>query len=82
MERAQIEQKLLEVLHGEGHEELTIPLNRDAKLQEDLGMDSLDTVEFIMATEEAFGDAFAITDEESEKIFTIGQVLDFIESKC
>lgn len=46
---------------------------------DDLGADSLDTVELVMAFEEEF-DA-NIPDEEAEKITTVKQVVDYIEKK-
>jgi acyl carrier protein len=55
----------------------------EAKFVEDLGADSLDTVELIMALEEEFStdDAkFEIPDEEAEKISTLGQAIDYIEA--
>ncbi len=50
----------------------------DAKFIEDLGADSLDTVELIMALEEEFGQE--IPDAEAEKLQTVGQVIEYIES--
>ncbi len=44
----------------------------------DLGADSLDTVELVMALEEAFDTE--IPDEEAEKIQTVGQAIDYITS--
>lgn len=49
----------------------------EAKFIEDLGADSLDTVELVMALEEEF-DA-EIPDEEAEKLQTVGEVTKFIE---
>ena len=46
---------------------------------DDLGADSLDTVELVMAFEEAFGSE--ISDNEAEKILTVGDAIKFIESK-
>jgi acyl carrier protein len=51
----------------------------EAKLIEDLGADSLDTVELVMALEEEFG--ADIPDEEAEKINTVGDAIAYIESK-
>ena len=49
----------------------------DAKFIEDLGADSLDTVELVMALEEAFG--HEIPDEEAEKLQSVGDVIKYIE---
>ena len=46
---------------------------------DDLGADSLDTVELVMAFEEEFGSE--ISDGEAEKILTVGDAVKFIESK-
>ena len=48
----------------------------DAKFIDDLGADSLDTVELIMQFEEEFG--LEIPDEEAEKILSVNQALDYI----
>ena len=45
----------------------------------DLGADSLDTVELVMAFEEEFGSEIA--DSEAEKILTVGDAIKFIENK-
>jgi acyl carrier protein len=49
----------------------------DAKFIEDLGADSLDTVELVMALEEEFG--HEIPDEEAEKLQSVGDVIKYIE---
>ena len=49
----------------------------EAKFIEDLGADSLDTVELVMALEEEFGNE--IPDEEAEKLATVGDVIRHIE---
>jgi acyl carrier protein len=49
----------------------------EAKFIEDLGADSLDIVELIMALEEEFG--YEIPDEEAEKLLTVGDVTKYIE---
>ena len=51
----------------------------EASFIEDLGADSLDTVELVMALEEEFG--LEIPDEEAEKIRTVGNAIDYIKSK-
>lgn len=51
----------------------------DASFVDDLGADSLDTVELVMALEEAFD--CEIKDEEAEKITTIQQAIDFIKQR-
>ena len=51
----------------------------EAKFIEDLGADSLDQVELIMALEEQFG--AEIPDEDAEKLTTVGDAIKYIESK-
>lgn len=51
----------------------------EASFIDDLGADSLDTVELVMALEEKFG--LEIPDEEAEKITTVGQAIKYIEEK-
>jgi len=46
---------------------------------DDLGADSLDTVELVMAFEEEFGSE--ISDSDAEKILTVGDAIKFIEGK-
>ena len=50
----------------------------DSSLVEDLGADSLDTVELVMAFEEEFG--AEIPDEEAEKITTVQSAVDWINN--
>ena len=50
-----------------------------ADLQDDLGVDSLDIIELRMELEKKLG--ILITDEEGEKLNTIGQIVDFIRFK-
>jgi len=55
-----------------------------ASFSDDLGADSLDLVELIMALEEEFSDKaqkVEIPDEDAEKILTIQNALDYIQSK-
>jgi acyl carrier protein len=51
----------------------------DAKFVDDLGADSLDTVELVMAFEEAFD--IEIPDEDAEKILTVGKAIEYIKEK-
>ena len=50
-----------------------------ASFIEDLGADSLDTVELVMALEEEFG--IEIPDEDAEKMATVGEATKYIEEK-
>ena len=50
-----------------------------ASFIEDLGADSLDTVELVMALEEEFG--IEIPDEDAEKMANVGDAIKYIESK-
>jgi acyl carrier protein len=51
-----------------------------AKFIEDLGADSLDTVELVMALEEEFG--IEVPDEQAEKLQSVGDVLKYIEENA
>jgi len=53
-------------------------VKEDSRFVEDLGADSLDVVELVMAIEEKFD--IEIKDEEAEKITTVKDVIDFIEA--
>ncbi len=53
--------------------------DRDASFIDDLGADSLDTVELVMAFEEAFG--VEIPDDAAEKITTVKDAIDYIEEQ-
>ncbi len=52
-------------------------ITNEASFTNDLGADSLDTVELIMEFEKAFG--ITIPDEDAEKIGTVGAAVDYIE---
>ena len=54
-------------------------ITNDAKFIDDLGADSLDTVELIMQFEEEFN--LEIPDEDAETITTVGKAIDYIKSK-
>lgn len=73
-----LQQKLIAVIAKK------LSLNTDqiqmsSRFQEDLGADSLDLVELIMAFEEEF--SITISDSESEKIQTVGDAFKLLESK-
>jgi acyl carrier protein len=52
---------------------------REKKFREDLEADSLDLVELIMAFEEEFGGE--ISDEDAQKITTVGEAVEYVETK-
>ena len=52
----------------------------EAKFIDDLGADSLDTVELVMALEEEFG--IEIPDEDAEKMGTVGEAIKYIDQKA
>ena len=54
-------------------------ITMDAKFIDDLGADSLDTVELIMQFEEEFG--IEIPDDEAEGLLSVGQAIDYITNK-
>lgn len=75
---AEIEQKVKEIIMEQ------LPVNEEnikpeAKFVDDLGADSLDVVELVMALEEAFNED--IPDEDAEKIVTVGDAINYIKSK-
>jgi acyl carrier protein len=73
-----IKQKVTEIIVEElGVEESEVTI--DANFIEDLGADSLDTVELIMKFEEEFD--IDIPDEEAEKLTTVGKAIDYLNSK-
>jgi len=73
-----VEQKVKEIIV----EQLGVEENQvtpEAKFVDDLGADSLDTVELVMALEEAFD--LEIPDEDAEKITSVGDAIKYIDSK-
>ncbi len=78
MERAEVEKLVKEITVeqlGVNPNEIT----ENASFVDDLGADSLDTVELVMAFEEKFG--LEIPDEDAEKIRTIGEAINYIVEK-
>jgi acyl carrier protein len=75
--RSSVEEKVKEIIIeqlGVDAEEVT----PEASFVNDLGADSLDTVELVMALEESF--KIEISDEDAEKITTVGDAIKYIES--
>ncbi len=76
---ADIEAKVKEIIINElgvDAEKVTA----EASFVEDLGADSLDTVELVMAFEEEFG--MEIPDEEAEKLRTVGDAISYIQTNA
>ncbi|MCR6657403.1 MAG: acyl carrier protein [Opitutus sp.] len=78
-----IEQRVKEIIVNQlnVNEEQVTPT---ASFLDDLGADSLDTVELIMAFEEEFKDEIKgeIPEADAEKLQTVGQVIDYIKGKA
>ncbi len=78
MSEKTIEEKVKDIIVeqlGVNPEQVT----REASFIEDLGADSLDTVELVMAFEEEF--SIEVPDEDAEKLQKVGDVIDYIEGK-
>lgn len=74
---ADIEQKVKDIIINE----LGVDADKvtaEASFVEDLGADSLDTVELVMAFEEEFG--MEIPDEDAEKLQTVGDAISYIQT--
>ena len=78
MDREEVFAKIKKVVAAQlslGEEEI----KESSSFATDLGADSLDTVELVMALEDEFG--VEIPDEEAEKITTVGAAVDYVISK-
>jgi len=79
MSEKSIEEKVKDIIVeqlGVNAEQVTT----NASFIEDLGADSLDTVELVMAFEEEFG--VEVPDEDAEKLQSLGDVIKYIEEKA
>ena len=79
IDKATIEERVKKIVVeqlGVSEDEVT----NEASFVDDLGADSLDTVELVMALEEEFGTE--IPDEDAEKIRTIQQAIDYIKTRA
>ena len=72
-----IELKIKEIIAEKLGLDSAEEINNDASFIDDLGADSLDTVELVMAFEEEYG--IEIPDEEAEKIRTVQNAIDFVK---
>ncbi len=73
-----VEEKVIEIIV----EKLNVPREKvkpEAAFIDDLGADSLDLVELVMAMEEAFD--VEVSDEEAEKLRTVKDVIDYIKAR-
>ncbi len=78
MDMKQLEEKVKDIIV----EELGVErdkLTSEASFMEDLGADSLDTVELVMAFEEEFG--VDIPDEDAEQMRTVGDAISYLRKK-
>ena len=74
---ATVEERVVEIVAEQmGVDKATV--TRETSFVNDLGADSLDTVELVMEFEDEFD--ISIPDEDAEKIQTVGQAIDYVEA--
>lgn len=78
IDREKISKKVLNIV-GEVAGKDPVTLNPKDDLVNEIGLDSLDTIEVIMHLEEEFG--YSISDEEAEQLNTIDDIVEFIVNK-
>ena len=71
---AQVKAAVAEILGSD-----TGAIKESDEFMKDLGADSLDAVEIVMATEDAFG--ITIADEEAERMITVGSLIDYVQAR-
>ncbi len=76
---AEIEDKVIKIVADQLNVDAS-EINSDSSFVDDLGADSLDTVELVMAFEEEFG--IEIPDDDAEKIQSVQNAIDYIASKA
>jgi acyl carrier protein len=74
----EIEKKVVEIVAKQLNIEKA-NIQRESSFVNDLGADSLDTVELVMEMEEAFG--ISIPDEDAQKIQTVGDAIQYVEKR-
>ena len=74
---ATIEERVIEIVAEQMGADKT-QVTRETSFVNDLGADSLDTVELVMEFEDEFD--ISIADEDAEKIQTVGQAIDYVEA--
>jgi len=74
---ATIEERVKDIV-AEQMDEDKSKITRETSFINDLGADSLDTVELVMEFEDEFD--ISIPDEDAEKIQTVGQAIDYVEA--